>query len=634
MVAWKPARRLKRLVKRCKDGRPRRSTVIDTLHTVLKILDEIDLPIVAPAIGILSEILSMMKDVSDGDEACLQLVSLIHDHTKIISGFLETMKEDYVRHSDEPQAKMAREAVAAFQTALEDAKRFIRSYRKGNWLSRLTRVGEIEEHSEDVDSGQEQFKRVIRAITRINVDAIRKLRFLPQVAGAKQLDNSAIRIVNRPMSRGGREDFWEDVAEAQIEGQVRLVKVYNTTACGMKTFLRELRHMAENRASNLPLIYGFSAATNAPFVVLSSSVVTGFFEYLIAQTMSDKSRALLTAWSMLIDMTDAASFLYDSNPATCAMSLQSAAGNAVVDESGKVLIACPSDATVAIQSGRPPNPSLRAVRFWLHHLKWPITRPLRVLGLALYDNAERILASKSVVPKSAEEAERLLHLWWSPSYKHRYMPWHGGLYDNPASGDFGVLEGPDLTTFRKLGNISSELGGVKVTVTSPSPESNLFPGIPCPGVYRFTIPARHKQDESYRCPYWSIRMQWKCELVDKHLEWDFLLRNAKRLAHQYQVAPHAIVLVTETGSSLHFPESLRTIVDTAKVASHCNIHLDHYGRLSHHYWSHDDRLLSTEESSRQASAMAHLGFYYPELEYHGVHLSRCLQVEEADLSPY
>ncbi|KAG8893934.1 hypothetical protein FRB99_001625 [Tulasnella sp. 403] len=309
----------------------------------------------------------------------------------------------------------------------------------------------------------------------------------------------------------------------------------------MKTFLRELRHTANNRASNLPLIYGYSTATNAPFIVLSNSAATGFFDYLVAQTSLDKSRALLITWSMLIDMKDAAAFLYDNNPATSAMTLGSATDNAVVDENGRVLIACPSDTSTTVLADRPPNPSLRAVRFWLHHLKWPRVRALRVLGLALYNNSERILASKNVIPKTAEEAESLLRLWWSPSYEHRYTPWHGGLYDNPAPGDFGIFRGPDLTTFRKLGNISSELGGIKVVVTSPFPDDG-FPAMPHPGVYRFTVPPRSEQDESYRCPYWTIQMQWKCELVDKHLEWDFLLHNAKRLAHQHKVAPDEIVL--------------------------------------------------------------------------------------------
>ncbi|KAG8894586.1 hypothetical protein FRB99_001126 [Tulasnella sp. 403] len=522
------------------------------------------------------------------------------------------MKEDYIRQSDEPQAMMAREAVAAFQTTLENAKRFIRSYRKGNWLSRLTRVDEIEDYTEDVNSGQEQFKRVIRAITCINVDVIRKLRFLPQIAGAKPLDTSDIRIINRSFVRGRRDDFWEDIAEAQIGDQLRLVKVYKTTPCGMMGSLRDLKHIAENRASNLPLIYGYSATANAPLIVFSNAnddiaAITRFFEYLVAQIRSDKNHALLTAWSMLIDMRDAATFLYDNNPATCAMSLQSASDAAMVDESGKILIACPSDTSASIPSDRPPNPALQIARFWLHQLKWPRVRALRTLGLALYDNADQILASKNVIPKTAEEAGRLLHQWWSPSHEHRYMPWRGGLYDNPALGDFGVLEGPNLATFRKLGNISSELGGVRVTVTSPSPGADHFPEMPCPGVYR-------------------------CEFVNKHLEWDFLLRNVKRLAYQHQVAPDAIVLVTETAPSLDFPFSLRSVADTAEVPLHCNIHLDQYGGLSHQYWSHGDELLSSKESFGHSLTMASQGLHYPELEYYGVYLERCLQVEEADLS--
>ncbi|KAG8893214.1 hypothetical protein FRB99_002135 [Tulasnella sp. 403] len=401
----------------------------------------------------------------------------------------------------------------------------------------------------------------------------------------------------------------------------------------MKVFLRELRHMAENRSSNLPLIYGYSTATNAPFIVLSNATITGFFEYLVAQTRLDKSRALLTSWSMLIDMKDAATFLYDNNPATSVVSLRTAANNAVVDETGKVMIACPSSVSSRIPPDRPPNPSNRAVRFWLHHLKWPRVRALRVLGLALYDNSEHILGSKAVIPQAAEEAERLLRLWWSPSSEHRYMPWHNEVYDHPAAGDFGIFEGPELTTLRKLGNISLELGNVRVVVTSSSPEADDAPRVPYPGVYRFTIPPRCEQGDRYRSPYWAIQMQWRCELVNKHLEWDFLLQNAKRLAHQHRVAPHEIVLVTETVSSLWFPDSLHSVVDAAEAPLHCNVHLDRYGRLSHQYWTHDDKLLSSEESSEHTSAMTNLGFHYPKVESYSVYLKQCLQVEEADLSP-
>ncbi|KAG8896796.1 hypothetical protein FRB99_008649 [Tulasnella sp. 403] len=236
-----------------------------------------------------------------------------------------------------------------------------------------------------------------------------------------------------------------------------------------------------------------------------------------------------------------------------------------------------------------------------------------------------------------EEAKRFLHRRWPRAHKQRYSTWRGKQYDNPVVGDFGVFEGPEPSTFRKLGNIASEFGGI-----STYPFTSFWctgPQMPDRGVYQYTITPGSKQDDENRRADWMLSTVWTCELVDRDLEWDILLLSVGRLADQYGVAPDKIVLVTRTMSSFDLTASrrkgLRSIVDAAEIALHYNIHLDDYGHLSHHYWSYDGKLLSSEEASEHALAMAKFGLPYPEVEdiEYGVGVTNCLQVRKEDLLP-
>ncbi|KAG8882410.1 hypothetical protein FRB99_004664, partial [Tulasnella sp. 403] len=287
--------------------------------------------------------------------------------------------------SDRSEVKMAKEAIASFQKTLEDTKRFLQLYMEGNWRSRFIYINLVEDHIKDVNSVQVHFQRAMDTTT-INVDTIRKFRFtLLQIPDAERLEESDIRGLTHSHLRGYSYDFWKGVTAAQIGGQVRVLQAYNPTSYGMRKFLHEFKRMADDASNFLPCIYGYSMFTAVPFIVLSSNTVTGLFEYLVAQIRLDKDFALLNVWS-----TDAATFLYNNNPALdtefaiqCAVEVGTirrrilsvvnikSSQDAVVDENGQVLITAHPHLQSRIQPNRPPNPSVEAVQSWFHELaKW------------------------------------------------------------------------------------------------------------------------------------------------------------------------------------------------------------------------------------------------------------------------
>ncbi|KAG8902303.1 hypothetical protein FRB99_004642 [Tulasnella sp. 403] len=554
-----------------------------------------------------------MKDVSDGDVACVELLSVVGQYTEIITGIINAMNEDYIHHSDDPQAKMAREAIPTFQRNLEDTKEFLASYMKGNWFSRYTKCGDIENYAEQADTAQKQFKSSVREITRINVNAIRELVFLSRIAGAKQIPLGDICITKIGYNTTGRvrsDNFWEEIVEARIENQVRLVKVYDTSRTGISTFLQELKHLAMNR----------------------------FIPYLLNQAKVNNTVNLLTAWSMLIDMKDAATFIYENN-STMSLpytSLKKVIERAVVDEAGRVMIALPSKVATTRVTTRKSDCSTKAVQYWRWNLKWPRARAYRALSLALFENADTVLSTKRLIPETVDEASHMLRQWWSQSPEDRYTSWCADTYDKPVPGDIGILERPDLRRFRKLGNVAAELGGTRTVIRSPSPKfaelnwADQFSGNPGPGVYQFTVPPRKEQAEGFRRPTWTIDMQWCCEMENRHLEWDFLLKNAKRLGQEHGISPSDIILVTETVMVLYFEhENLRGLVDGAEAAMHYRVHIDGNGLLTHQYWSLDDKLLTPKEVPQLTPSMTELGC--PPLDHYHASPTQWLEIEEADL---
>ncbi|KAG8893033.1 hypothetical protein FRB99_002234, partial [Tulasnella sp. 403] len=382
---------------------------------------------------------------------------------------------------------------------------------------------------------------------------------------------------------------------------------------------------------------------------MDTAAVAEFIEYLTAQSRLNKGRALLLAWPMLVDIKDTANFLQNNNPTTCAQYLRYTVTGVVVDRNGKVLMACPFDTPDAILSD-PMGSSLGewATRFWRPHFtEWApyitshgnaVTGPpaiivaLRVLGLALHDRD--LFLSKFGLPNRVEEARVLLRLGRSPSSQNdRYINWPGIRYENPVVGDFGIFKGPDPSTFHKLGNINSKLGGIDSSTRPLARFRREEPKMLRPGVYRYTLPAGSLQENRFRCPGWTKEMWWSCELVDKELEWDVFRRSVKRLANQHKVAPDKIALVTETWTSFPLPSPLSDVAVRTDAELYYTIHLDDHGHLSHQYWSYEDRVLNREEMPRHISTLASLRL--PHLRNEDldcdIKVMQCLKVKKRDL---
>ncbi|KAG8892681.1 hypothetical protein FRB99_002542 [Tulasnella sp. 403] len=612
--------------------------VIGAVSKTISKAEEVCLLQRAKGLGYRSSQRSRLDVFLDGDETCYQAVSLISSQWKLISQLLRIADGDYIRSSDESEVNIGKEAFAAFQSILDDSRKFLRLYEKGNRLSRLTRINELEDHLHDAQSDQAcaEFERITYTIPGTSALIIRKPRVLPPVSDAVT-GNSTHRFI--PVYESGM-----------------------TIPFGNMLQKRKSEDKSDSSsAANLPLMYGYSAATNAPFIVLSNTAVTGFLEYLNVQSKLDKSHALLTAWSMLVDIKVTATFLQENNPRGAF--LRRSVTDVVVDNVGKVLMACPLDVATPL----PPDSYASSlsdwtVQFWLPHFtEWrgltpsvvprdksssntaadppTITRALRLLGLVLHHHpALNFLMSKDAIPKTAETAKYKLRQFWSPPHYNRYLQHPGELFHRPVPGDFGVFRKPDLgaSTFLRFGNISEEhFGGITIS-TYPFSTYGFWsiwryvPKIRNPRHYQYTIPPRSKQDSEYRHPDWTIQLMWSCALVDKDLDWDILLLHAKRLADEWQVAPEEIVLVTETSSCFRYPDSLcetlRCIIDTTEVELQLNIYLDDSGHIEQLSWFHDGMPLKKEDFSR-------LGLPYPGIEdlKYNVHVNQCLKVEKGDL---
>ncbi|KAG8894057.1 hypothetical protein FRB99_001550, partial [Tulasnella sp. 403] len=564
----------------------RRSEAVAALHQVVRLVDAAQLPFCSTATGILVEIINMLEAVDENRSTSDEILHKIGDYAAVLNEFIAGMGPDYLAQSADQRAIIARESVADFISHLVRVRNKLTVLNRQSWQFQfwfgVHIKDELQALCDELNTAHISFKdrlaNLVASDTRKANEGDHQPRPKLTIAGAKHLTPHDLFVVPMPGPSGGGS--WSNIAIAKYSGTSKVVKLYPPRAGGYAAFLRDLLDLDRNISCNVPSIFGYCDSSEVPYIVLRTSRVMPFREYVIKEGISATAQTVVNLWKMLIDIRTALDFLRsnwleDDSPVSY-MSVSDCLNSIAVDDRGRALLPPlprpspgirfpPCDGSISVISERYKV-------FFVH----PRIPKLHALGYALAGNGAGVFDTDI---RTFKDHGLLMHALrnWRPAPDARTLWWQATGFPRTSAflpGDIGVADyrpGASVT-FKKLGNIAKELGGLSLFQKSSSHPNRTQVS---PNVFRSVF----QPNNNYVCCGWSLRVShW-------NNRWEYLAQHATRLGAKYGVPPEDLILVTESTSSarLHDLDKLGSCL-TSPLYWYTHILIED-GSYSHSYWS-------------------------------------------------
>ncbi|KAG8923089.1 hypothetical protein FRC01_013232 [Tulasnella sp. 417] len=643
------------------------------LEQLVQLAGAAQIPLGGGAFGIASEVIQIFNSASANKLACKELLATMSDYAETVWEFVQAITPEKLRHSEDLQAVIARRSIASFQDHLAEVLSLVETQMKKGRLERILMHArareEINACKTRLLASHRRFQDTVTNILIANTstpphsDSGKNSKALHiRIPGACSLEHDAINILDRVRCDCSSPSFWNEVSIADVSGKRKLVKLYYDAYGGEAAFIRDLHQLARNT------VFGYCDEATPPFIVLTGECITPYQEHISEMSLTmTPDAATLSVWDMFIDIRDAARFLIDNNDCMDWQMIIAMLKDCRVDERGKAILAPQWADEFGDFDAEREELKYHLDQFLnLHAYTMRNCRLLNPLWYGLLGNSELLLSNRPPLHDTSR-AIGMLKACWPPS-SERVRPWPATEDEAPELGDIGVfVTGPGKTlSFRKLGNISQELGGVEVELEpiegfdiveddvlrieiapngdidftedgtetidtnselvasfeeecEPEDSSSLFPHSEASVSEDFPGESEYADSEIQ----WDVRTQchsvdefgctWVQRFKDRDQHWTYFSRQAKRLAQLYGVPPEELVFVTEKtwylcceamSIDVHHDEPLYLF-----------IHLDGNGSTPRHYWTFSPEPLTKDEAELEQLDMDELGCPEPIIDH-------------------
>ncbi|KAG8908119.1 hypothetical protein FRB99_000147 [Tulasnella sp. 403] len=564
-----------------RDAAPEAAAVIET---IIRLGNAAQLPLCGSAFSIALEIFNMVNAVRSAQDARKELLQTIEEYAERIGVFVEAMSAEYIQTSDDLQARIARAAILKFEESLTNVRDDIAASlrRRGirRWLAVTSVDNELRQWAQKLVEARRRFNDDVSNISVADHRLLRTTNARPtdlRVACATPLAPNSPRLRDT-IHMSESSTFWADAFCVEVEGQPVVMKVYTKRAGGEQAFRRDLTSLADNFFAGVPKVYGYCADSRPPFIIFTHSSVKGLKKYFIEFGENDPKSAVVKAWGLLVDMQKATQYVIDNDDNWNPAILQDALEDVVVDQNGKALLV-PTDRRNQAADKLNWNAAHLVAATWSFFLTYCPVRAFRSLGLALHTNETDMLLHDWEKYEDSDTAIGTLRKWWG-SPAQRRLPWPIRLEPTVSEechlGDVGYFDAAsaEVGTFRKVGSLLEELGGVRLTC-------NLKPGMEFVqrDVIRMVFQPQQNGPIVYTCHI-------VYNLISSDDEWTFFSRQVRHLGEVSKVAPHDLVLVTETHADV-FVWGPREYMASLHEPVYLFLHLHQLAKGVSYYWSKD-----------------------------------------------
>ncbi|KAG8988345.1 hypothetical protein FRB90_002813 [Tulasnella sp. 427] len=654
------------------------------LEQLVQLAGAAQIPLGGGAFGLASEVIQIFNSATANKLACKELLVTMSDYASTVWDFVQAITPEKLRDSEDAPATIARKAIADFQDHLANVLSIVDTHLK---KSRLQRILLHARAREEIDlcknrllASHRRFQDSVANILIANTcrsshsESLKNAKGLQiRIPGARSLEHDSIDIVDRIRCDSSSPSFWNEVSVAEVAEKKKLVKLYYDICGGEAAFLRDLQQLARNTRCNLPRVFGYCEDATPPFIVLTGECITPYQEHISEMSLvMTPDAATLSVWDMFIDIRDAARFLIDNNDCMDWQMIIAMLKDCRVDEGGKAILAPQwnDDEFADFEVEREELKHHLDQFLSLHAYTLRNCRLLNPLWYGLLGNSKLLLSNRPPLHDTSRAIGMLRECW--PPSSERVRPWPEATADEqaPELGDIGVfVTGPGKTlSYKKLGNISQELGGVEVELEpiegfdlvddgvlrieiAPSAATHLtedetdlyddhsasFASFndeeeACDDASTWGPPSEYIESEEplegseYNDSEvkWDVQTQahsvdefgctWVQRFKDHHLQWTYFTQQATKLAKLYGVPPEELVFVTEKTWYLCCEAMSIDVYHDDPL--YLFVHLDGgEGSTPRYYWTFSPEPLSRDESELEQLDMDELGCPEPIIDH-------------------